>query len=144
MRLSFSSRADRARPARAATASRWRTIGRLGFAIRDLGLGLTEMVNSLRMSSQSWRRLRLLRNPLLERFLHFVVLPLDDGLGSQLRKVFREFLRPLAGDDAIANLLTRLVERHRFSGRGRFELQDLIPPGVAHHRGEVADFHALD
>src|SRR3954470_21697353 len=96
-------RAAAGRPARAGSESRSRT--------RDRSLA--------RCLSLSLKQLE----PFVERALHVGILPLDDRLSAQLLEILLELALPLLLEDAIADLLARLVEGQRARRRHRLELQ---------------------
>ena len=76
---------------------------------------------------------RLLLHAFFEGLLHVVVLPLDDRLRAQLLQVLLELGLALVGEDAFADLLARLLERHASaSGSIDLELQELIAARRAH------------
>src|SRR5439155_9556337 len=47
-------------------------------------------------------------------------------------------------EDAIADLLARLVEGERLDRRGRLELEDLIAPLRPKRRGDIANLHSFE
>src|SRR5438045_4508953 len=99
-------RAARARPARVATASRWRTTARPADRVPSLDADA------------------LLFQPFFERLLHVGILPLDDRLSAELPEVLLELDLPLVGEHALADLLPRLLEWHRLHRRRGFELEN--------------------
>src|SRR5665213_4534560 len=54
------------------------------------------------------------------------VLPVDDGLRAQPLHVFLVLVLALAGEDAVADLILRLVEGRRLRLAARFELENLV------------------
>src|SRR5688572_297474 len=69
---------------------------------------------------------RLRCEPPLVGLLELLVLPLDDRLRAQALEHLVVLLLALVGEHPLADLILRLLERHRLGRRRRFELQDLV------------------